>query len=134
VKIREVDVRVRQVSYNESRAIARAFPRPFPPLIKDPAKGSAAPKIPDTADPEYRLAVEHWSERIELAELGVAMQLGVGPASDPIRFDPKDPEAIRSWATLAVQKLGDEYTVDEINRLRDAVYSLDSSVRDAAGN
>jgi len=61
-------VAVRGLEAWEQTLIMRALPRPSPPMILDPDKGSASTdKVPDFTDAKYLDAHERWSHDYRLA-------------------------------------------------------------------
>lgn len=63
----------------EQDVIARALPRPVPPMIDDPDRGSLAPKVPDLDDAEYKALQAGWWFDYRVATAAVALgseQLG----------------------------------------------------------
>jgi hypothetical protein len=122
--VRGAEVALRALSDRETQAVRRAFPRPQAPLVKDPARGSAAPMVRDEKDPAHLDALEEWNWRIGCAEVAVACGWVDG-------FDAKRPDAAALAA--AADLLSDRLTRLEIKRLWNRVYSLlDSSAQERA--
>lgn len=77
VTVRGREVEVRALSAADTDAIRQALPPPAPPMIKDPQRGSAAPRVPDHDDPGYRLALRSYGQLYQAAEAALAMGLEV---------------------------------------------------------
>lgn len=67
------EVAAAELSGADESAIREAMPPPRPPLIQDPKKGSAAPKISNDEDPAYLAAFDAWYGRRSVVRLAAAV-------------------------------------------------------------
>lgn len=79
----EVSVRGQTLSFRllcdaEADRLARLFPSPTPPMVKDPMAGSEAPKVPNHKDGAYLGAMQDWTERHIRVQIAAAFGLDGG--------------------------------------------------------
>lgn len=103
---------LRPLSMAEDRAVERAFDEPPVPLVKDPDKGSKAPRVPDTNDPVYRRAAYARYVETLVAKIAVAIGLELDAGGTPTPFGAVlgDPGKERAWLRDAVDGLADRIT------------------------
>lgn len=71
----------RRVTGIEQDLITRIYPRPEPPLVADPDKGSKAPLVPDLNDPAYKASEEGFFSDFVMCVVAVGVGgAGVGTA------------------------------------------------------
>lgn len=124
-------VTARELSAADDRAIRDAMPPPLPPMVKDPGKGSAAPKVPQTTDPAYVSAFNEWFSRRSVVRLAAAMgwENRSGRA-----WDRTAPAEIRAaWCAEAVSELSAAMSVDDLNRLYEAYTAAADGEDDGVG-
>lgn len=115
----------------EHKAISAAFPPPRPPMMKDPTRGSDAPKIPNLEDADYIEADNAWYERAAVMRLAVA--IGLEPEGQPAWSHRLPPEQRRAWLEAAERELDEHLTKAEMDTLRRqyARPTLDSALAEA---
>lgn len=129
VLIRGVPVVVRAISYSTLKLIARAYPAPTPPLMKDPAKGSLAPLVPNFEDPEYRKELGRWSGETGIIELACAINLRVNVPDEPGN-DPVSP----GYCKAALVAMRETLAQEELEALRTAYDGLFKPVAEQEKN
>lgn len=124
---------IRPLCFLDEQEIELAYPPPTPPMVKDPAKGSNAPEVPDYRDPVYVRQYSAWASRAGLLRFAVA----AGIALDGLSW----PEALTDgsaghWCVGMVRSLGTAVTRDWVEAAADALetVSLPELVADAAKN
>lgn len=129
VTIRGVTVRPRPLTLREAAAVRESFPRPIPPLVKDPAKGSLAPKIPDEQDPEYRRACQANYYAVLVAEAAIAVGWTTGGAGFKADAAREDRDA---WLRAASTEIAGVLTEPELAAIGDALARADRDLEAAA--
>lgn len=103
---------VRALWARETDLIDEAFPRPTPPLVKDPDKGSLAPKIPDESSPAHQRALRVWVRDVMRAQVFLSIEF-----KDKATISP---EELRK----GVEELPDRFREDEIQLFWGAMQEL----------
>jgi hypothetical protein len=103
-------VELRPLSMVDDSAVSNAIPQVRAPMIKDPGKGSDAPKVADTEDPDYQRALVLRYTQIQLARLAVAMGYeleGVTPGGKTLVWSEvrDDPDRSAAWVRDVVEEL-----------------------------
>ena len=80
-------VEVRALTATEHALLLVAMPKPRPPMVKDPARGSAAPRIPGDDDPKYLLELESWYALLRAATVGVACRVQLDDQPWPLTLE-----------------------------------------------
>jgi hypothetical protein len=128
--IRGKPVTLRLTSAITQARIEETIPRPRPPMVQDPNKGSLAPKIPDTSDPAWLEAMEHRARKLQIVEVAIAMDLEVNAEGTGLAKwgDCKTVVGRELWADAAIDALGSTLTRGEvvllINTLADGLVRL----------
>jgi hypothetical protein len=129
--IRGKPVTLRLTSAITQARIEETIPRPRPPMVQDPNKGSLAPKIPDTSDPAWLEAMEHRARKLQIVEVAIAMDIEIEspqPAIPSLWAECASETRRQRWAELAVDQLGSTLTRGEIvlliNTLADGLVRL----------
>jgi hypothetical protein len=78
VKLDPSAVDLEPICFNDDQALELAHPKPSPPLIKDPTKGSNAQKVPNYSDAAYLRSFSAWNDRLELLRFLVAAGVTLG--------------------------------------------------------
>lgn len=122
--------------------IDELIPRPRPPMMQDPNKGSLAPLIPNTSDPDWLEAMEVRARRLQVIEVAIAMGLNLTqgdnsfPGRSPTWAGCEDQDERREWAEAAEILLGESLTRGELmlmaNQMASAMVSL--LPKEALGN
>jgi hypothetical protein len=116
VSIGGVAIDARALLWAEHKAIEEAFPAPRPPMVKDPTKGSGAPKIPDYHDQGYIEQDNAWFDRATVMRLAVA--IGLRPAGQPAWTHRLPLAERRAWLEAAETELAENLTKADMDSLR----------------
>lgn len=125
-----VKVRPRPLTLRETAAVREAIPRPLPPMVKDPAKGAAALKIPDENDPAYRRACADHYYAMLVAEAAIAIDFeveGLGPFCAA-----HEPPQRAEWIRRASEDLSRVLTEPELAAVNEALARADRELAAAA--
>ena len=119
VNINGATVKIRAVTASEQAEVLAAVPRPTPPLTKDPAKGSAAPKIENEKDPAHIAAMEKWYAEFRAACVAIAcsMMLGEGEKGAKIPAGPVGGVERKGWIQTAAAEVAGRLPLGMIERL-----------------
>lgn len=107
-------VTLRALTAREKDLVDDAFPRPLPPMKKDPTKGSDAPFIPDRADPGYDKQLRRHVKDQQRAHLAIAMD---APDKQGATYTKAEPANRAAWLKEAVDRLADEWLDDVLQMM-----------------
>lgn len=97
---------LRPLAMMTERRIEELLPVPDPPLVKDPGKGSTAPKIPDRDDPEYKRAFVETFYHRKVVKIAV----GAGLVIEDQRFEESGDQG--QWIKQALETIVPRVTLD----------------------
>ncbi|MBS0186687.1 MAG: hypothetical protein JSS51_01375 [Planctomycetes bacterium] len=121
-----IEINLRTLSSLEIDAIADLYPRPAPPLGKNPLAGTEAPPVPREDDVGYQKRLRRWYVDVRAAELAAAMDFEhpIDDTSESLTFA-SCPEARRSaWFASAVPALKSSLSEPELRLLTEEMHSL----------
>lgn len=98
-------VSLRPLWARETEQLEDMFPRPVPPLGKNPLRGSLAEPVPNEADAGYQASIRKWFREMQRAQLYFAFQ------PSPIKGMERDAVAREA------EKLADQFTGPELQYL-----------------
>ena len=110
VVLRGKDVEVRPAAASLIDAVYALFPRPQPPMVQDPDRGSLAPKVPDLRDAAFVAAVTEWNQKTDRMEAAIAIGLEV----ERDGLGVIDRARLKAWCEAAEAELGAALTREEI--------------------
>ncbi len=113
VVIRGREVVVRPAAASLIDAVYTLFPRPQPPMVQDPNRGSLAPKEPDLRDPGFVAAVTEWNHKTDRMEAAIAIGLEV----ERDGIGALDRARLKLWCEAAEAELGEALTRQEIDAI-----------------
>lgn len=119
IVIRGEPVKVKALSVAERDRIMALFPEPEPPLMKDPAKGSAAPRQPDRENPAYRAELYAWRTRQMAMVAVVATGISHLPPASPAMVYSRamSDEEARAFLSSAADALVEALTDAELGQI-----------------
>jgi hypothetical protein len=91
-------------------AVYALFPRPQPPMVQDPDRGSLAPKVPDLRDAGFIAALTEWNQKTDRIEAAIAIMLEV----EKDGIGAIDRTRLKLWCEAAEAELGAALTREEI--------------------
>lgn len=116
VKINGATVKIRAVTASEQAEVLAAVPRPTPPLTKDPAKGSAAPKIENDKDPAHVAAMEKWYAEFRAACVAIACGMTIDGDGSGVTLPDSGPNRA-AWIKRAAAEVAGRLPLGMIERL-----------------
>lgn len=117
---------VRALLASEQDDIADVFPRPSPPLGKNPLAGSEAPPIPRDDDAVYQKNLRRWYLNLRAAEAVVAIDLAIDFKGGSYTFKTVSERDREEWLREAVKSLKSSMTEPEIRAITDTIERLNS--------
>jgi hypothetical protein len=108
--LRGREIAVRPAAASLVDAVYALFPRPQPPMVQDPNRGSLAPKEADLRDPVFVAAVTAWNQKTDRMEAAIAIGLEV----ERDEMGTINRERLKAWCEAADEELGAALTREEI--------------------
>lgn len=113
VVLRGKDVEVRPAAASLLDAVYALFPRPQPPMVQDPDRGSLSPKVPDIREPVFVASFTEWNHKTDRMEAAIAIGLEV----EKDGIGAIDRTRLKLWCEAAEAELGAALTREEIEAI-----------------